>query len=468
MVVTIKKVINMKKIFLYLSIILFSGIGLLSSCGKDKIDESIPVSPVLQPFISVIAEDGERTANAIISDNERTIVFDLNEFKTLKEVKVKLNLSKRAILVAPTDTVLTLDLREPFKITVNNLFDDVTYTISALDFLSKTELWKKKGSLMDFSNHNNRSVGISGDYVVVHDRSVDGAFKYYNLESGEEAGALSNRDVDFGSVGSLHMISDDAGNIVSGSFAAGAGNEANIYWWNGVKADPKLLFTWVSDAPGNIGRKFFVKGDMNKLAYLYATVSNNNMFLRWEIKDGKVTSSTPDKIEFTHPNAGGWGINGKIVPISVGKNSNYFINTSRVVRITYMSGEENTSIYNSEEHIEGVYHQWLKNGGHGFDYVDMNGEQYMFVIEQNTKEWFTPIFNVKKVINDPASIKDISTLVHNRVWNSWLDFPQDPALADNANVTGDVRARVAADGKSAIVAFISTNGGVKVWRVATE
>ena len=445
--------------------VLVAGIVLFSSCSEDKIDESIPVNPVLKPFLSVIAEDGETIANATISDNERTIVLDLNEFKSIKEVKVRLNLSKRAILVSPSDTVLTLDLREPHEITINNLFDDVTYTISALDFLSKTELWKKKGSLMNFSDHNNRSIGISGDYIVVHDRSAKGANRYYDIETGEEAGVLSNEGVD---IDALHMITDDAGNIISGSFTPGTGSELRLFWWNGVKATPKLLLTWISDAPGNIGRKFFVKGDMTKLAYLYATVSNNDMFYRWEIKDGKVTSATPDKIEFTHPNAGGWGINGKIVPVSVGKNSNYFINSSRVVRITYMNGEDNSVIYNSEEHVEGVYHQWSKNGGHGFDYADMNGEQYLFVIEQNSKEWFTPIFNVKKVVNEPSSIKDISTLVHSRVWNSWLDFPQDPALPDNANVTGDVKARVAADGKSAIVAFISTNGGVKVWRVATE
>lgn len=455
----------MKKIFLYLSAILISGIVLFSSCSDDKIDESIPVSPVLQPFLSVVAEDGETTANAIISDRERTILFDLNQFKSIKEVKVRLNLSKRAILVAPADTVLTLDMREPHEIVVDNLIDKVTYTLSALDFLSVTELWRKTGSLMDFSNHNNRSVGISGDYLVVHDRSAKGANRYYDLETGEEAGVLSNEGVD---IDALHMITDDAGNIVTGSFTPNTGSELKVFWWKGVKADPELLLTWTSDAPDNIGRKFYAKGDMNKLAYLYATVSNNSMFYRWEIKDGKVTSATPDKIEFTHPNEGGWGINGKIVPVSVGKNSNYFINSSRVVRITYMNGEENTAIYNSEAHIEGVFHQWLNNGGHAFDYVDMNGERYMFIIEQNDKEWFNSTFTLKKMMNDPSSIKDITSLIYNRGWNAWLDFPMDPNLATNGNVTGEVKARVSDDGKSAIVAFIATNGGVKVLRVATE
>ena len=457
----------MKKIFLYLSILLCSGIVLFSSCSEDKLDESIPLNPVLTPFKTVTAEDGEAIAKATISDKDRTIIFDFKNLKSLKAVKVNLKVSKRAKLLAPIDTILTLDLTKPFEISVNNLFDDLTYTVSVNDFLGIDELWKKTGSLMDFTKDNNRSVGFSGDYLVVHDRGRKGAYNYFNVETGEEAGVLSNEGVN---MDPLHMITDDAGNIVSCSFTPGLGSEMRVYWWNGVKAAPKQLFAWVSDISdknSNIGRKLYVRGDMNKLAYLYATVSNVDMFLRWEIKDGVVTSEVPDKIAFTHPN-GGWGTNGKLVPISVGKNTNYFINSNAKVRITYMNGADNTPIYNSEDHIQDVFHQWL-GGGHAFDYVDMNGERYMFVIEQNGSSWMSSIFKLKKMMKDPSSIKNITNLIHTRVYNDWLKFPLDPAFgATNGNATGEVKSRVAKDGKSALVAFISTNGGVKVWRVAIE
>jgi len=130
-VVIIKKVINMKKIFLYLSIILLSGIVLFSSCGNDTLNDSIPLNPVLTPFKAVTAEDGPQIVNASISDKDRTIVFELNNLKNLKEVKVNLNISKRAKLLSPTDTTLTLDLTEPYEITINNIYDDITYTVSA-------------------------------------------------------------------------------------------------------------------------------------------------------------------------------------------------------------------------------------------------------------------------------------------------------------------------------------------------
>lgn len=121
----------MKNIFLYWSIILCSGIVFLSSCSDDKLDESIPVNPVLTPFKAVTAEDGPQIVNAEISDKNKTIVLELFNLKSLKEVNVKLNVSKRAKLVSPTDTVLTLDLTQPYEITINNLYDDQVYTLTA-------------------------------------------------------------------------------------------------------------------------------------------------------------------------------------------------------------------------------------------------------------------------------------------------------------------------------------------------
>ena len=130
MVVTIKKEICMKKIF-YSSFILLAGILIFSSCGNDTLDDSIPLNPVLKPFISVKAEDGANLVNATISDKDRTIVLELLNLKNLKEVKVYFDISKRAKLVTEVDSIETLDLTEPYEITLDNLFDEVTYTVTA-------------------------------------------------------------------------------------------------------------------------------------------------------------------------------------------------------------------------------------------------------------------------------------------------------------------------------------------------
>lgn len=434
-------------------------------------DELVPTSGNEITGLSLFLPDGKKidVALKIKEDNRIEVEIEDKVSTDMSKLRMFVNVPNNATVVADVPMGTYMDFTKPVSFDVISADGEKrTYTVNATLIATEIgveELWKKTGSLIDFTQDNNRSVGISGDYLVVHDRGKKGAYNYYNLETGEKVGVLSNEGVN---MDPLHMISDDAGNIVSCSFTPGAGSELRVYWWNGVKADPELLLTWISDAPSNIGRKLYVKGDMNNLAYLYATVSNNNMFLRWEIRNGKVTSETPEKIVFTHPNAGGWGTNGKIVPISVGKNSNYFINSDKKVRITYMNGQDNTPIYNSEDHIQNVFHQWLA-GGHAFDYVDMNGARYMFVIEQDGSNWMSEIFKLRTMMKDPSLIKDITSLIHTRVYNAWKDFPLDPAFgARNTNVTGEVKARVADDGKSAIVAFIATNGGVKVWRVRLE
>lgn len=125
------KQLNMKKIISYLTIILFIGVAILSSCGKDKFDESLPLNPVLIPFKAVTAEDGPVIAYAEISDRNRTIEFEFYNLKSLESVEVHLSISKRAELIDPLDTIMTLDLREPQELTINNLYDDITYTLTA-------------------------------------------------------------------------------------------------------------------------------------------------------------------------------------------------------------------------------------------------------------------------------------------------------------------------------------------------
>ena len=181
----------MKKIFLYLSFILLSGIVLFSSCGNDTLDESIPLNPVLTPFKAVTAEDGPLITNATISDKDRTIVFELMNLKNLEEVKVKLNVSKRAKLQNPSDTILTLDLTKPYEITINNIYDDLTYTVTAsipeyvLIDKSKfkenylTNDGKPEGDPMN-TLWNNKFIKKVGDYGSVNYQNylVNGSFTF--------------------------------------------------------------------------------------------------------------------------------------------------------------------------------------------------------------------------------------------------------------------------------------------------
>lgn len=461
----------MKKILIIL-LSFFCGVFFIS-CGDGEFkDDPIPIIPVPKPIKAVTADDGNEVATAFIDNEERTIELSLRNLKSLSNVNVHLRISKRAKLINPTDTVVSLDLTKPYPIVINNLEEDLTYTLTAeiLPQLKVNERWKKTGTQLGFTVHNNGAIGISGDYIVVHSRA---GFSYYNISNGEKAGDMSWEGIDWDQLQfklPLHMTTDDAGNVVSCNAATAAGQEIHMYWWNGLTSKPQLLFSYVLDIPNatnpQVGRKIYVKGDMTKQAYLYLGVSNNNMFLQWEIKNGKVVSQAPKQVNYNIDYT--MGIQPKIVPVSLDEHSNYFINryedNKAKVAITYMDGKTNAPIYKSESQVPNAFEQWL-GGGHAFDYVDMNGMKYIFMIEQDANNWMREIFDVRLMMKRPSAIKSIVDLVHTRIPEDWLYFPIDPKLGKNANVTGEVKARVSADGNSAIVAFLCTNSGVIVWEV---
>jgi hypothetical protein len=122
----------MKKYLSYLSICLYLIVVLFNSCEKDKFDESIPINPVLTPIKAVTSIDGNgKIVYATISDKDRTIHLDFQRLKSLSKVNLELSVSKRAKLISPTDTIVTLDLTKPYPIVINNLYDDLTYTLTA-------------------------------------------------------------------------------------------------------------------------------------------------------------------------------------------------------------------------------------------------------------------------------------------------------------------------------------------------
>ncbi len=441
----------------------------IASCESERTFE--PTASTAITGITLINPAGVKKEYKVQADEsgniditvEGSINMDLSKYR------MSVNIANNSKIVSDTPFGEYLDFSKPYSFDVVAVDGSTrTYTINVNIFASQIavkELWYKLGSEFSFSQHNNRSVGFSGDNLVVHDRSANGAYKYYDIKTGAYVGTLSNTGID--AIDALHMISDDAGNIINCSFAPNLGSNVVMYWWKGVNADPEKLVEWESTVNGNLGRKIYVKGDLTKLAYVYLTESGGNQVVRWEVVNGQVTSEEPDIIEVKHPVEGGWGTNGRVIPIELGKESNYFVNSSRKIRITYMDGATNSYIYNSEDHTD-KFHQWLKNGGHAFDYVDMNGAKFLFIMEQNGANWLPSIFTVHNMMKDPDSINEIFDLVHTRKYEGWLDYPMDESLGSNGNVVGEVKAQVAPDGNSALVAFICTNGGIAVWDVKLD
>ncbi len=460
-----------KRINILLSLCVFSLTFLVTGCMEPE--ELIPTAGnklTALTFLTSDLIDTQVTVDETETDDVIVIEADVNGLKTtdMSKINVSVNIPNNA-RVEPAFAG-PVDLSEPYHFEVVGA-DGARqeYVIEAnlsVQYQHRT-LWKKTATELGFTNHNNGAVGFSGDYVVVHDR---GGFKYFNISDGEKAGDVSMEGIDWGSLQRtvpLHMATDDAGNIASCNFGVAEGDVIHMYWWEGVDATPELLFEYVFDIPdAQVGRKIYVRGDMTDHAFLYLGISKQNKFLQWEIKNGAVVSEEPRRVDYTWDYT--MGIQARIVPTEVAENSNYFLaryeDGVAKVAITYMDGTTNTPIYQSEHHIQNVYHQWL-GGGHAFDYAEMDGAYYIFMLEQNAFNWMREIFDVRKVILRPDEIDSIMDLIKFRAWNDWLNFPMDPNFASNGNVTGEVKVKVSADGKSAYVAFLCTNGGVELWDI---
>lgn len=456
-------------------IVALLGLILLFSC--EAAEELVPTLGNEITGIRIMLPDGSNTDFAVTPDENNVINLEVDGSRKTDLAKIRMSVSipNNATVESSVPLGEYMDFSGPVTISVIGVDGDKkTYTINLKVIptaIGIQELWKKTGSELGFTLHNNGAIGISGNYIVVHDRA---GFSYLNITDGTKAGDMSWEGIDWQDLGfkmPLHMTTDDAGNIASCNAATAVGQEIHMFWWRGVTAKPELLFKYVlENMPGaQIGRKIYVRGDLTKHAFVYLAVSNNNTILRWEVKDGTVISETPKRIDFDVDYT--MGTQAKVVPVEFGENTNYFINCFvnglPQVAITYMDGTTNTPIYQSEHHIQDIFHQWL-SGGHAFDYADMNGARYMFLIEQNSNNWMREIFTLRAMMKDPASIKDITSLIHTRVWNDWLYFPLDPALGSNGNNTGEVKVRVAPDGNSSTVAFLCTNGGIIIWNVDLE
>lgn len=222
----------MKKIFNYLSIILFGGTVLLSSCGLDTFDESIPLNPVLVPIKSVTAQDGAITSVAEISDKNKTIEMEFFNLISLEAVEIHLKVSKRAKLLAPLDTIITLDLREPHEIVINNLYDDLTYTLTA------TIPEYVKADKSQFKEYRLSNDGNVEEGSILHLWDNE-----YMLKAN-----------DYGSIGYRNYLTRgaftvDIGTRFDGSYYALKQFKANLYWAY-TNVCPKVYELWGYMKPG--------------------------------------------------------------------------------------------------------------------------------------------------------------------------------------------------------------------------
>ena len=226
-----------------------------------------------------------------------------------------------------------------------------------------------------------------------------------------------------------------------------------LYYWDNVNAKPKPLITWVNTEAGDTGRKFYIKGDMAELAYIYFPIPQAKSFARWEVKGGTVTSQEPDIVKLN--NSEFWDLNAMIIPTELGKETDYFTvsneSTDGFHKTALLSGKSNTVLYKSN------IDTWLGFSS-GLDYIDFMGIKLLFQTEINAWNWLAYYIKVSPLMKNPSSITDLGPYVIGRDWGAWTSVE----MGSNPNITSDVEVRLAPDGQKAYIVYIVTNSVVIV------
>lgn len=356
------------------------------------------------------------------------------------------------------------DLSKPYVFKVKG-YDGVekTYTVFVKIIPSVFHirtLYTKKASELNFTDGANRAIALSGNYFIVH--STTGIFNYYNTSNASFAGTLSMQGINWSTLTApanpkcFYITNDSVGHIFAANLVTASGGAMEMYEWDNVSASPKLLFKYTNDQDGQIGRKFYVKGDISKKAYIYLPVAQKNKFIRFEIINGALTSNTPDVINLINPKY--WDYNGLIIPIETNKGTNYFTIGDYTspegwpgYNNMYMSGKTNSSLFTADAFQDLGYCS-------GMDYINFQGIKLLFETDINVWNWMAYYIKVSPLIKDQTISTDISPYVFDHDYGSWTGND----MGGNNNLTSDVKVLMSPDGESAIIAYLITNGAVIV------
>lgn len=370
------------------------------------------------------------------------------------------------------DPAVAHDYSQPVKYTVTA--DDGTtavYTVEigtpikvAQGFASVKKLWAKSAGDLEFTDYQNISIAVSGDYLVIpfsNEWAGGSSAKYYNRKTGNYAGELNVSGMN----GLYSVANDSKGNIV-GINNIYAGENVCLYKWSSVTAAPVLLARstdWSSVASSFYGRKLSVYGDLNGDAVIMATTDGTNgggganRILKWTVKNGAIVSQDPESI--VYPKAWGWVA--KAVPAGSQATDNYFVCSNLPIYADFINGADNSLMYSFSPNYLPV----LRDATPALTYFEFNHAKYTAIIDASSYSSAMHIFNV----TDPAKMTtaagsgDAYTAFH--VFDGESDYIACPS--PNWNITGDVAVGpVSNDGYTVTVYFMATNGGITAYELS--
>lgn len=388
--------------------------------------------------------------------NEDTKIISIIAIDEIEPTLAKVSLSHGATM-SPDPTIEKMDYNAEVKITVTaqNGTSTSVYTVKK-DVPAKVEigmregsgkvLWAKKlqSDLGIVPLNLTGGLAVTKDHVVINTRGEESI--YLNRKTGEKEGTLNMSSI-VGSLTNFYNTADDDGNIFVNNLAPNAGS-FKIWRIKDVTSTPELYIEY--NGGEALGRKISIKGSVDKDAIITAPIyGEGKHFLRWEVKNGALVSTTPEKLTISGIEGAAWWDNADIVysnPSDV--NSDYFAAYYTPPRkLAWVDGVTHAVKAWGPE-ISG---NWIVNA---VDHAMFNNNAY---VVQNSINSFTWGSDDTILLFDASSTNSIST----PIWKAPIGtYGGKDNAGQNANGTGDVVLKVSDDGYYMHLYFMFTNGQV--------
>ncbi len=153
------------------------------------------------------------------------------------------------------------------------------------------------------TNDINRSMAVSGNYLVLSLSSTPSTYKIYDRKTGAYVQDMVAPPGGSAQFCHCERFSRSHPGLLHGRLKNSA---FYVYKYNDpFDANPVKLVQWTNNNPngiagdGGVGRRINVCGDVNKNAVLAATAGVSNVVYNWQVVNGAVVNNTPAPIAYS-------------------------------------------------------------------------------------------------------------------------------------------------------------------------
>ncbi|MGM0530302.1 MAG: DUF5018 domain-containing protein [Bacteroidota bacterium] len=429
--------------------------------------------------VTVTAANGETYEHTIVGEIRKSSDAEITEFElpeipmsgfVIESEKIiglvtggmELGEYTPEIEVSPHATI-SPDPSEP-----QDFSEDVTYTVTAHDGTeveytvkeitpNKVEsgiregsgrlLWEKSAGDLEFTDHMETAIAVSGDYLVINTRDQD--LRYYDRFSGDYIGTLPRGGLVNYGFQNFNLTNDESGNLLGCNLAL-AGNDFAVYKWDkdDLEAEPEPYIEFSNETGGQVGRKLSVSGDLDGDAVIFTTVTSSGDILRWDVVGGELQSQEPEVITYQGET---WDFLADVVSEGNSADDNLFI-SGYPGDLAYVNSSSGEAVATYD--LEGA--EYVAN--HSLDFAEFNGADYLASIDV--------IYDYagRGFLYDVTVPANLGTPVGDAAYDDLEVFETTQLGAEgNLNATGDIVLEESEDGYKMVLYLMVTNGGVAAY-----